>query len=131
MRVLIVDDSRVSRMMLKKVLPPALLTDLVEAGGGEEAISVCRTQSVDLMFLDLTMPNVDGYQVLETLRESGRTPPTIVVSADIQPLAVERVIALGALAFLKKTPERHQIDEILGRAKIDQQACGQKACGQP
>jgi CheY-like chemotaxis protein len=115
MRVLIVDDSRTSRSILKKVLPPHLLGDVVEASGGSEALEICRREAIQLMFLDLTMPEPDGYQVLSMLKERGAVPPTIVVSADIQPKATERILELGAFAFLKKTPTRAEIESVLER----------------
>jgi CheY-like chemotaxis protein len=115
MRVLIVDDSRTSRLILKKSLPPRLLENLLEASGGSEALEICRREAIELMFLDLTMPEPDGYQVLALLKEAGAVPPTIVVSADIQPKATERALALGALAFLKKTPTRAEIETTLER----------------
>ncbi len=113
MRVLIVDDSRTSRLIQKKALPPRLLENLVEASGGTEALEICRREDVELMFLDLTMPEPDGYQVLAMLNDAGAVPPTIVVSADVQPKATERVLELGAFAFLKKTPSRAEIEAIL------------------
>ena len=54
----------------------------------------------DLIFLDLTMPEMDGYGVLETLKRRVRSK-VIVVSGDIQPEAHERVMALGALDFIR------------------------------
>ena len=118
MRLLVVDDSRTARLILKKVLPPELLTDLTEASGGAEAIARCTAESFDLMFLDLTMPEVDGYQVLKTLQETGRTPPTIVVSADIQPLAQQRVKQLGAMAFVKKSLSQTDLASVLQGAGL-------------
>lgn len=118
MRVLIVDDSRLARMMLRKALPAALLTDVVEASDGDEALRHVATSQVDLMLLDLTMPERDGYQVLKTLHDAGRTPPTIVVSADAQSLAAERVMQLGALAFVKKSLKPAELTEILQRAGL-------------
>lgn len=118
MRVVIVDDSRTSRLMLKKTLPPRLLENLVEADGGEAALQICRREKVDLMFLDLTMPDPDGYEVLAQLKAAGQVPPTVVVSADIQPQATERVLSLGALAFLKKTPTREVIESVLSKAGL-------------
>src|SRR5262245_24349196 len=98
MRVLIVDDSKTARIMCKRVLPARLQEDLVEASGGEEALSFCRSLPIDVMFLDLTMPDVDGYRVLETLRGEGRkTPKVIVMSADIQPEVRQRIERLGAV----------------------------------
>lgn len=105
-------------MMLKKVLPPDLLADVVEAGGGEEALAICQREPIELMFLDLTMPERDGYAVLAELQRAGRVPPTFVVSADIQPGASDRVRDLGALAFLKKTPDRATIETALANAGL-------------
>ncbi|HVV50945.1 MAG TPA: response regulator [Polyangia bacterium] len=113
MRLLVVDDSRTARLILKKVLPPELLTDLTEASGGAEAIARCTAESFDLMFLDLTMPEIDGYQVLERLGSAGRLPRTIVLSADSQPGAQKRVIELGAAAFVKKITTREELEAVL------------------
>ena len=55
-RVLIVDDSRLARMMLRKALPPSLSAEVVEAANGNDAIRCIESSRVDLMFLDLTMP---------------------------------------------------------------------------
>ena len=118
MRVLIVDDSRLARMVLRKALPPDLLTDIVEASNGDEAIRCVTTSQIDLMLLDLTMPERDGYQVLKTLQETGRTPPTIVVSADAQSLAAERVMQLGALAFVKKSLKPAELTDVLHRVGL-------------
>ena len=118
MRVLIVDDSRLARMVLRKALPPDLSTDIVEASDGDQAVRCVTTSQVDLMLLDLTMPDRDGYQVLKALQESGRTPPTIVVSADAQSQAAERVMKLGALAFVKKSLQPAELTEILRRAGL-------------
>jgi two-component system, chemotaxis family, chemotaxis protein CheY len=114
MRVLIVDDSKTARAMCKRVLPPILLQDLLEASGGAEALAVCRTQPIEIMFLDLTMPDVDGYQVLETLKNEGLAKPRVIVmSADIQPEAKERIQKLGAVGFLPKPANQSAVQKFL------------------
>jgi two-component system, chemotaxis family, chemotaxis protein CheY len=118
MRVMIVDDSRTARLMLKKALPAALLADLIEVTGGAEALARCQAEKIDLMFLDLTMPDRTGYEVLEALRARGAVPVTVVVSADAQPRAQERVQALGALAFMKKPPARADLERVLREAGV-------------
>ena len=100
--------------MCKRVLPASLQQDLLEASGGEEALSVCRAQPIEIMFLDLTMPDVDGYQVLETLKNEGlgRTK-VIVMSADIQPEAQARIEKLGAVGFLPKPANQAVVERFL------------------
>ena len=80
-----------------------------------EALERIRQGGVDVMLLDLTMPELDGYQVLAQLREEQLQCKTIVISADIQDEAVRRVLALGALAFIKKPAD----PEILRQTLID------------
>ena len=118
MRVLIVDDSRLARLMLRKALPPELSSDIIEASDGAEALRCIKSNDIGLMLLDLTMPERDGYQVLKELHDSGRVPPTIVISADSQTMAAERVIELGALAFIKKSMKPAELSDVLRRAGI-------------
>ncbi len=118
MRVLIVDDSRLARMALRKALPPSVPTEVIEVANGNDAIQCVESSRVDLMFLDLTMPERDGYQVLKALQDAGRTPPTIVVSADVQTMAAERVMKLGALAFVRKSVNQVELMDVLKRAGL-------------
>ena len=118
MRVLIVDDSRLARLMLRRVLPASLAADVIEASGGKEALARVASENIDVMFLDLTMSEMDGYQVLESMQKAGRMPTTIVVSADVQPLAQERVRRLGAAAFVPKTVNQRDLTTVLQSAGL-------------
>jgi two-component system, chemotaxis family, chemotaxis protein CheY len=118
MRVLIVDDSRLARMVLRKALPASLSTEVIEATNGNEAIRCVESSRVDLMLLDLTMPERDGYEVLKTLQDAGQMPPTIVVSADIQTMAADRVLRLGAIALVKKSLNPAELTDVLQRAGL-------------
>jgi len=118
MRVLIVDDSRLARMALRKSLPPSLTTEVTEAGSGSEALKHIEASRFDLMFLDLTMPDGNGYELLKTLQDTGRTFPTIVVSADTQTMAVERVLKLGAIALVKKSFKSSELNQVLAQAGL-------------
>jgi two-component system chemotaxis response regulator CheY len=118
MRVLIVDDSKTARAMCKRVLPDRLRQDLSEASGGREALEACRAQHVELMFLDLNMPDVDGYQVLETLKNEGLKPQVIVMSADIQPEARDRILKLGAVGFLPKPANQSAVETFLQEHRL-------------
>ena len=100
--ILVVDDSPMARKMLIRSLPPSWDVEITQAGNGKEAVEAYRAGKADVMFLDLTMPVMDGYEVLEVLQKEGLNSFVIVVSADIQPIAQERVLKLGAVAFVKK-----------------------------
>ncbi len=111
--VLVVDDSPMARKMLIKALPPSWDVTITQASNGIEALAAYRTGTVDVMFLDLTMPEMDGYQVLETLRKEDLNCLVIVVSADIQPGAQQRVRQLGAIAFVKKPVKPADVQSVL------------------
>lgn len=100
--VLIVDDSKLSRKIMIQSLPKDWDIEISQACNGVEAVEAYRAGKADVMFLDLTMPVMDGYEVLETLKKEGLNTFVIVVSADIQPKARERVLKLGAIEFIKK-----------------------------
>lgn len=111
--VLVVDDSPMARKMLIRSLPTEWDIDIAQAGCGTEALVAYRAGRVDVMFLDLTMPEMDGYQVLETLRREDMNCLVIVVSADVQEKAVERVLDLGAIAFVRKPVDAEKIRAVL------------------
>ena len=100
--VLIVDDSPLARKMLLRVLPPGWATEIRQASNGVEALAAYRAATPDAIFLDLNMPEMDGYQLLEALSAEASLPTIVVLSGDIQPQAHDRVLALRARAFLKK-----------------------------
>jgi len=100
--IAIADDSLLARKLMTKALPANWDVEIAYATNGREALALYRDGKASVMFLDLTMPDMNGYQVLETLRHEDLNTFVIVVSADIQPLARERVRELGAIAFVAK-----------------------------
>jgi len=111
--VLVVDDSPIARKMLRKALPADWDITVQEACNGEEAMLAYRAGKVDVMFLDLTMPTMDGFQVLEVLQTEDLNCFVIVVSADVQPQARERALAMGAIAFVSKPVNAENIRTVL------------------
>lgn len=111
--VLIVDDSPIARKMLRRAFPSDWDISIHEANDGVEALEIYRGGNIELMFLDLTMPNLDGYGVLEALQADGLNCVVVVVSADIQPQARERVLGLGAIAFVSKPVNPGGLRDIL------------------
>ena len=111
--ILVVDDSAMARKMLIKSLPPEWDVEITQAENGEQALEAYREGKAAVMFLDLTMPVLDGYGVLEALRNEDLNSMVIVVSADIQPVAQERVLSMGAIAFVKKPVNSELINGVL------------------
>jgi len=118
LRVLICDDSNMARKQMARALPRDWDVEVSFAGNGAEALEVVKAGKGEVLFLDLNMPVMDGYQVLEAVRAQDLSTLTIVVSGDIQPEAYERVTQLGALAFIKKPVAVTEIETILDRYGI-------------
>lgn len=111
--VLVVDDSPMARKMLIKSLPPDWDIEIRQACNGEEALAAYRQGRADVIFLDLNMPGIDGYGVLEVLQAEDLNCFVIVVSADVQPQARERVMKMGAIAFVQKPVDAAKLEPVL------------------
>lgn len=109
--VLVVDDSSVIRAFLRGYLAGEDGVELREAVNGEEAVAAHKASRADLIFLDLTMPVMDGVTALGLLREMDPSVYVVVVTADIQPRSIERVLSMGAKSVLKKPPVKAQVLE--------------------
>ncbi len=81
-RILVVDDEEPNVTWLAQVLEPAGFT-VITAAGGQEAIRVARSKSPDLILLDLMMPGISGFDVVEALRadKATRSIPIMVITA--------------------------------------------------
>jgi DNA-binding response OmpR family regulator len=105
-RVLIVDDERA----ILKVLDMKLRVsgyDVVTASNGKEALDLVKSTCPDIMLLDIIMPGMDGFEVLQEVRAVSELP-VIVISA--RPENVRRALSLGANDFLTKPLD---VDEIV------------------
>jgi len=103
-RILVVDDNEDNRYTLTRRLSREGYTDVVTASNGREALERLSEQEFDLVLLDIMMPEMDGYSVLEQLRASGRLAnlPVIVISALDEFDSVVRCIEMGAEDYLPK-----------------------------
>ena len=110
--VLIVDDSALGKMMLSGILGKTY--DVVAAGSGAELFSVLltRAKSISAILLDLIMPDMDGYQVLQKIQENAvyRQIPIIVTSAITDEAAQAKALSYGATGYAFKP---YQTDILL------------------
>lgn len=111
--LLICDDSNMARKQVARSLPDGWDVDISFATNGLEAIDLIKAGKGDVLFLDLNMPEMDGYQVLEAIVQQDLPTMVIVISGDIQPEAHQRVISLGALDFIQKPVNKEKLSQIL------------------
>lgn len=111
--VLICDDSSFARKQVQRALPAGWDVEVHFAGNGEEALAAIRAGQGEVVFLDLTMPVMDGYAVLETIKAEDLPSVVIVISGDIQPEALNRVKKMGALEFIKKPVDQARLSQVL------------------
>lgn len=120
-KILIVDDSSMSRRMMRRIVESAGY-EVVEAEEGAAALEQFFLEKPDLVFLDLTMKDMYGLDVLVKLRELDPEARVIIASADIQDLTREMVEAAGANAFINKplSPEKvlQVLESVMNEAKL-------------
>src|SRR5512146_2725665 len=118
--ILVVDDDRTTRLKLMLGLKQQGHT-VTEAENGRQALEKLRAELFDLVLLDIIMPDLDGYQVLEEMKNAHalRDVPVIVISAQDELESMVRGIELGAEDYLPKP-----FDPVLLRARIG--ACLEK-----
>ena len=109
-KVLIVDDSALTRRSLRQILEAAGC-EVVEAENGLDALERYFLDKPDVVLLDLVMRGMYGLDVLEKLRQLDPAAKVVVVSADVQTSSQQLVDRAGAKAFITKPFDR---DEILG-----------------
>lgn len=123
--ILIVDDSSIVRKVLKKAIG---LTEMevnayLEAANGKEGLETLRSNWVDVIFLDINMPIMNGMEFMKNLRADPAISdtPVIVVSTEGSQERIKELEEAGIKAFLRKpaTPEGivETIEKVLGAAK--------------
>jgi CheY-like chemotaxis protein len=102
-KVLVVDDNRPSRELIVDILRPLLL-EVAEAPDGITAIVAARGMRPDLVILDLTMPDMDGFAVLKELRNEPECAgtPVLAVTANAMPAERSKALLAGFSDFLTK-----------------------------
>lgn len=120
--ILLVDDSATVRAVISKAINLAGVNfnELYQAGNGQEALEVLESNWVDLVFCDISMPVMDGEELVQAMNDNGMIesiPVVIVSSAGSEP-RVARLKENGVKDYIQKpfTPERIRevVDEVMG-----------------
>lgn len=101
-KILIVDDAAFMRMMIKDSLKKNGYTNLIEAADGQIALETYKAEKPDLVIMDITMPNMDGIQALQAIKQFDNSAKVVMCSAMGQESMVVDAIRYGALDFIVK-----------------------------
>ncbi len=115
--ILLVDDSPVARAMMKRFIRAYGTYTVLEADNGAEALRLYSANDPVITFLDLTMPTVSGYEVLEKIHRTDQNAYIVVVTADRQRETARRVRRLGARHVLHKPPDEQSMKRIIREAE--------------
>lgn len=112
---LIVDDSKISRKWLIEMIPKKIAesAEIIEGENGEEAIKLFQEHQPDIVFLDITMPVLDGFAALQHIRTLNPEALVVMISADRQKSTKEKVLALGASAIISKPVDEEEFRTTL------------------
>ena len=116
-KILIVDDSPVSRKIMKSCMPADKEYEFFEAGDGKSGIDKYVELRPDVTFMDLTMPVMDGMQALQEIIKIDPKAVVIVCTADVQMKTIFKVMNLGALMVVRKPINKQAIDDALRKAE--------------
>lgn len=102
-KILVADDEPDIRMLARIALKSEGFT-VLEAENGEDTLTAIIDQDPDLVFLDLRMPGLDGWSVLERLKAEGRleTVPVVIISAHAGLGSTEKAIEMGCRGYITK-----------------------------
>ncbi|WP_169711671.1 response regulator [Henriciella litoralis] len=114
---LVIDDNRINRRVARLFIEPVGLK-VVEAAGGNEALEILRNQHVDVVLLDIHMPEMDGPETFRKLRQMGgrfEVMPVIALTADAMAGDRERYIGMGMSDYVSKPIDERQLVTVLSR----------------
>ncbi len=109
-KILIVDDETVNRELINQILTPiGFLTS--QASDGQEGVELFRSWKPDMVLLDLKLPLMDGYEVMDQILALDRKIPIIIVTANVFEDERQKALAAGASDFLRKPFRENELLE--------------------
>ncbi|HOJ37404.1 MAG TPA: response regulator [Ignavibacteriales bacterium] len=104
MRVLIVDNDKITRLIISRLLKKKLTDDILEAENGLDALEIIEKNKPELIFLDLSMPLMDGIETLEIIRsiDKFKNIPVIILSSNKDREKIAKLLELGISDYIVK-----------------------------
>ncbi|MBI2189174.1 MAG: response regulator [Acidobacteria bacterium] len=107
-RILIVDDEPAIVALLRRILAPENV-DILTAHSGAEALALARRLPLDLVILDVKLPDLSGVEVLRRIRRRDAVVPVIIITSYGSPETVRAAMTLGAVDYLTKPFDSDEI----------------------
>lgn len=113
--ILIVDDSRTSRKILKEILTEAGYDIVGEGQNGEEGYLKFKELKPDLVTLDITMPKLDGIEALQLIKKCDENAKVVMITAAGQKEKMIQAIKHGAAEFIAKPYEADDVKDVIAK----------------
>ncbi len=111
-RVLVAEDAKGNQALIRLLLEKmGLKVDIVE--NGQQAVDLAQKEKFDLIFMDMQMPVMNGYDAARLLREKGCTLPIIALTAHAMHEDEKKCLAAGCSGYLQKPIDREKLKEVL------------------
>ncbi|MGH7936055.1 MAG: ATP-binding protein, partial [Chthoniobacterales bacterium] len=116
--ILYIEDNRSNVMLVEEILADRPEVELIVALNGESGLALARQHALDLILLDLHLPDLSGFDVLTELKsdEVMRRIPVVVVSADVTTRQIDRLKGAGAHAYLTKPLDVEKFLDVIEEA---------------
>lgn len=111
--ILVVDDLATDRLALIKVLRKQGCTRIIEAANGEEGVSKAKSERPDLVFMDIVMPGISGFQATREIVRHDPSIPVIVVSTKDRAPDKLNASSAGARGYIAKPVDEPRVVQVL------------------
>jgi CheY-like chemotaxis protein len=111
-KILVVEDDPLNQMLMNLNLSQFGF-DITVVADGQEAIDKIACRDFDLVFMDVRMPNIDGFQATEHIKNNGITTPIIAMTADLIDNGKQKCLDAGCDDFLSKPIIRKELQRVL------------------
>jgi len=117
LKIMVVDDSLSARMLLKNAFSESIKKHsvFIEAADGEEAVELFKKELPNIVFMDLTMPKMNGKEALEEIKKIAPEIDIIMVTADRQKETKKELLAAGATNVLNKPVDEDELRDICAK----------------
>jgi len=120
-KILLCDDSLLVRKKLKESLELIGFTNIFEASDGEQAVKFCEIEKPDVVLMDIVMPNKDGLEAVEEIKEMNKDIVIIMVSSVGTQKNLIKAIKLGADNFIQKPLVAKEVFEVIKKTLIEEE----------